>query len=179
MTPNGLNSSNAISLNSRDRDMKQIKLLTFLLLSGAAGISRAQAGPMPAGAVPLTQDEVKAVYADHTAMWKTSSAYFAADGTTKGWAGGNWVFWGKQTINGNELCMINQGIDSKTKKSDGKTSTDCWKWVKAKDGKLWTLYAKAWDDQKLDLVNGWGTDEVKHLKAGDLVEAKYKARGGP
>ena len=151
-------------------------LLTLLVVS----TSQASASPMPKNAVPLTPDELKVVYADKTAVWsKANQAYFAPDGTVIGVAG-NFYFSGKLDFKGdNEMCMAVQGTDSKKHTSDGKISTDCWKWVKAKDktgkDKLWTLYTKSYDNKKQDLVKGWYDGEEKKLKPGNLVTARYEA----
>jgi hypothetical protein len=153
-------------------------LLCMTLLSGAA-----VADKLPKNAVPLTPDELKAIYADKTAVWsKENQAYFAADGSVIG-VGGRWYFSGKLVFKGNnEVCSAVQSTDSKTKKSDGKTYTDCWKWVKFKDKKgkeqLWNIYSKSFDNKKLDLVNSWGAYEQKVLKSGNLVAARYKKLGG-
>jgi Protein of unknown function (DUF995) len=148
-----------------------------------AATTAATAKPIPKNAVPLTPDELKAVYADKTAVWsKENLAYFAADGSVIGVAGDTY-FSGKLEFKGdNELCMAVQGTDSKKKTSDGKTYSDCWKWVKTKGksgkDKLWTLYSKSYDDKKQDLINGWNDGELKKLKAGNLVAARYKKLKG-
>lgn len=155
--------------------------ISIIVIASTLALSAtlALADKMPKGATPLTTNEIKTIYADHTAQWgPTTAAYFGADGTVRGYFENRWVFWGKTTQAGNEQCAHNQGMDSKTKKSNGKITTDFWKWVKDPNGKLWTLYTKAYDNHKLDLVNGW-YNEMKKLKPGNLVAAKYTAMGGP
>lgn len=160
-----------------------MKLIFKALLVLLATAPIAFANPIPKGAVPLSPEELKAVYSDKTAVWsKANQAYFAADGSVIG-VSGDTYFSGKLEFKGdNELCMAVQGTDSKKKTSDGKTYTDCWKWVKAKSksGKeqLWTLYTKSYDDKKQDLVKGWGVSEVKKLKPGNLVATRYKTLKG-
>lgn len=156
-------------------------LLVFLILLAQA--TNAIAESKPKGAIPLVPDEIKAIYTDKTAVWsKANKAYFAEDGSVIGVAGDTY-FSGKLVFKaGNEVCMAVQGTDSKKKTSDGKTYTDCWKWVKVigKKGKtqLWTIYTKSYDNKKLDLVNAWNTSEIKTLKSGNLVAAKYKKLKG-
>ena len=160
--------------------MKSSPIVISLLLATA---NFANANSMPKNSVPLTPDELKVVYADKTAVWsKAAQAYFAADGSVIG-VSGDTYFSGKLEFKGdNELCMAVQGTDTKKKTSDGKTYTDCWKWVKAKDKsgkeKLWTIYTKSYDNKKQDLVNGWYDGEVKKLKTGNLVAARYKKLKG-
>ena len=155
-----------------------VKTTTTLLIAAIALAANANANPMPKGAVPMTPEAILALYADHTVIWNPGTeAYFASDGSVRGFAKNRWLFWGKVSQTGNEICMNNQGMDSKTKKSDGKTTSDCWKWVTAADGKPWTLYSKAFDNRKLDLVKGW-YEETKNLKPGNLAAVKYSAMGG-
>jgi Protein of unknown function (DUF995) len=158
--------------------MKMRKFLSCNLISLIVGLplcaTSALAAKLPKGAVPLTEAEVSALYSNHTAVWAPNAmAYFAEDGTVKGIfpdtaKPGNW------TAKNNEFCMNIQGVDAKAKKLDGKTYSDCWQWFKDSKGKFWALYSKKWDNSKVDPTN-FNKDEYGHLKAGDLVSAKYIA----
>jgi len=126
----------------------------------------------PKDAAPMSADEIRRLYADHTAVFgPKASAFFGADGKVKGLANGG-AFAGVWEVKGNELCMNTSGFDKKTKTFGKKLSSDCWQWVKSGDVS-WTLYSKAWDNKKQDLVKGWYKED--HLKAGDLVSEKFKA----
>jgi hypothetical protein len=137
----------------------------------------ALADKLPKGAVPLTPNEIKAVYSDHSADWSAKNkALFAADGSVKGIAGDSF-FSGKYGMKGNQICMEVQATNSKTKVSDGKTYSDCWEWNKV--GKAyWTFHSKSYDNKPMDRMKGWYKSEIKKLKKGDLVSAKYPAMGG-
>jgi hypothetical protein len=153
------------------------KLFFGTALTSAFIATFAVADKLPKGAVPLTPKEIKAVYSDHSADWSAKNkALFAADGSVKGISGDSFFF-GKYTIKGNQICMQVQATNSKTKVSDGKIYSDCWEWNKV--GKTyWTLYSKSYDNKPVDRVKGWSKSEIKKLKKGDLVSAKYGAMGG-
>jgi Protein of unknown function (DUF995) len=144
-----------------------------ILLFPVALSAPALADKLPKTAVPLTSAEVTALYSGHTVVWQPSiMVYFAADGSAKQLIQGISKP-GTWSVKDNEFCMAIQGVDAKTKKLDGKTYTDCWQWLKDKK-KYYTLYSKHWDDAKVDMTN-YNTKDIKTLKAGDLIGAKFVA----
>jgi hypothetical protein len=135
--------------------------------------SPAYADKLPKNATPLSPADVSALYSDHTAVWSSSAmAYFAADGTMKEFVAGQSKP-GSWTVKDNEFCMEIKGVEAKTKKLDGKTYTECWQWYKDSKNQLYSLYSKHWDNSKVDMTD-FSKKEIKHLKPGDLVGAKYK-----
>jgi hypothetical protein len=133
----------------------------------------ALADKLPKDAKPLSSQEIATIYSGKSSDWKMSSAYFAPDGSLKGYLGKPKVkttFKGKWTVTDNEICM-----DFTTQ--DGFSSTDCWKyWRSGKD--ILTLWSRHFDGSKVDDVNGYYKNEVAKLKNGDLVSAKYAEAGG-
>jgi Protein of unknown function (DUF995) len=139
--------------------------------------SMALADKLPKGAIPLTAEELTAIYADHSGDWKPSNkAYFGADGSVKGFFDA-YYFSGKWQVTGNKICMGNQPTNSKTKQLDAKIYTDCWEWTKlGKD--YWVFYSNDYEKKKFNRADGWSKNEFKQLKKGDLATAKYMALGG-
>ena len=131
------------------------------------------ADPLPKTAKPINSDEITKLYSGKTTDWKISSAYFAPDGTVKGYLGKPVVkttFKGTWKVTGNEICM-----EFSTPKDSG--LSDCWKyWRNGKD--VITLWSRHYDGSKADEANGYYKNEVAKLKAGDLVSAKYAEAGG-
>ncbi|TPI18373.1 DUF995 domain-containing protein [Mesorhizobium sp. B4-1-1] len=132
------------------------------------------AGKLPKDAVPLSADEVKAIYSGKTGLYGTSTEYYAPDGTTKGFVGKSKItatFKGTWSVNGNEVCAKNKP------KGESKIYTDCNKyWRSGK--KVFDLWATHYDGSTPDMKNGYATDTAKKLRSGDLVSAKYAAAGG-
>lgn len=144
----------------------------------AVGANHAQADKLPKSAKPLSADQVKALYADHTVIQKSGDVmYFAPDGTVKGTYPAGY-FTGTWTVKDNEACMMSSGTDSKTKVSDGKVYTDCWKWFKDAKGKHWTMWSVRFDGSKPGKKDDFYSSEYGKLKAGDHASGKFKAMGG-
>lgn len=151
--------------------MKSLCVITFS--SGTF----AYADQLPKSAKALTTDEIKILYANHTAVWKPNSmAYFAPDGSVKG-IYKNGTYSGTWAVTGNESCMMSQGTDAKTKASVGKTYTDCWQWFRDSKNKYWTLWSKHFDGSKVK-KNDYYDGEIKKLRIGDLASAKVDAMNG-
>jgi hypothetical protein len=146
--------------------------VVVLVVSGMAF-----ADVLPKAAVPLTPEQIKTLYADHSTVWGPKrQAFFSVDGTVKGFSDDN-VFSGIWRVANDQICMDAKGTNSKTKKSDGKIYTDCWQWAIA-GGKYWAFYSNSYAKTKFDKVGGWNRSEIKTLKKADLVSAKYAAMGG-
>jgi hypothetical protein len=151
---------------------KMRKILVILLVAIAcSSATTAVADKLPKSAKPLTADEIKSIYSNHTAVWKpTNKAYFAQDGKVWGIYDGG-TFEGSWNVTGNEGCMMNKSTDAKTKKSDGKTYTDCWTWYRDNKNKYWSLWSKHFDGSPVTKNDYWD-GEIKKLKIGDLTQIK-------
>jgi hypothetical protein len=145
-----------------------IAVITLVTLSAPV-----QADKLPKSAKPLSPQEITKIYSGNSSDWKASSAYFAPDGTVKGYVGKPKIkstFKGNWAVSDNEVCM-------EFSTQDGFNSTDCWKyWRSGKD--ILTLWSRHFDGSAVDDVNGYYKNEVAKLKAGDLVSAKYAEAGG-
>ena len=134
--------------------------------------SSSVADKLPKSAKPLTTDEVKAIYSGKSVVWsKTNAFYFSPDGVTKGYNGSYYID-GKWEVKDNIMCMMNQGVDSKTKETDGKTYTDCNTWFKDAKGRLWDIWSTRYDGSKPP-KNDYNRDTDKKFKNGDTIDAKY------
>ncbi|MEP9374974.1 DUF995 domain-containing protein [Mesorhizobium sp. KR1-2] len=142
--------------------MQWLKLSAFVL---AFAPSVALSDPLPKGAVPLTADEVHAMYSGKSSNWSESRAYFAPDGTylifgkDKKWYGE-----GKWAVDGNKICanLTWKAAGGKTGKAD-----DCWTWYH--NG---SKYMTLWSGDK-DKKNAYAAGESKKLTAGDKVSAPF------
>ena len=154
--------------------MRLIVATTFCLTTFSGFLAAAE---LPKSAKPAAVDEIKTLYSGKTTLWsKDNSAFFAVDGTVKGVYKGGY-FDGKWDVTENEVCMKVQGTDSKTKSSNEKTTTDCWKWYRDAKGRLWTFWSVRYDGSKPSKKDYY-TEEVKKLNDGDLVSKRYdKAKG--
>lgn len=131
------------------------------------------AAELPKSAKPLSAEEVKEVYSSKTAVWsKDNAAFFASDGSVKGVYGGGY-FSGTWDVSDNEVCMRVQGTDAKTKKSDGKTYVDCWKWFRDGKKRAWAIWS-VHHDGSTPSKRDYSTEEIEKLKSGDLVTEKYE-----
>jgi hypothetical protein len=150
-----------------------IKKIIILVVAGlmtfTAGVAFAKnKGKLPKGAVPLSAEEVKAIYVGKTIDWKPAKAYWSADGTTIGYypvKGDEAFAEGTWSVNGNELCYENtwHGKD-KTKPFNEKR---CSKYYKVKKV-IWTENTKDDDKWQGDIWTG----VEKKLKKGDSVSKK-------
>ena len=147
--------------------------LASAVLATAFGAS-AFADKLPKSGVAMSAADVTALYSDHTAVWgPTALGYFAADDTMKQWVQGASKP-GTWTVKNNEFCMEIKGVDTNTKKLNGKTFTECWQWFKDDKNQTYALYSKHWDNSKPDMTN-YSSTAAKGLKPGDLIGAKYVA----
>lgn len=152
--------------------LKKLFAVTVLCLTNSGVVS---ADPLPEGAKRLSAPSIQKIYADKTAVWSKSTAYFAADGSVKGifqGDGGKTLYWGKWSIKGNEICMVVQGYDTSSKETFS-GSTDCWKWWVDAEGKPVTLWSVHYDKSKADVNNGYYRSEIDSLEKGDKVSRKF------
>lgn len=148
--------------------------VTFLAAAAATMMAGAAAAdPLPADAKPLAAESLAAFYAGKTADWKTSKAYFAPDGTLKGinTENGASIYWGKWTVKGNEVCMVNDWRNTQTGDSGG-PATDCWKWYVDGSGTFWQLWSVRYTGQKPPR-DDYYTGEEKKFRKGDKVSKQF------
>lgn len=131
------------------------------------------ADKLPKNAKPMSTAELKKIYSGNSQVWDKSQVYFSPDMNTKGVFGrpASHTFSGKWSVNGNKVCMNNKSVDVKTKKSDGKTYTDCWTFYK-EGNKTWSLWSNNYDKQMTE--NDYWTKELGTLKKGDKVSKNYQ-----
>ena len=134
-----------------------------------AAIGSALADDLPAGAVPLTSDEVTKIYSGKTAFYKVSTIYYAPDGTMKGVFGGKSPFKGTWTVASNEQCQVSGNPGEKQYK-------DCNKYWRA-GKKIWSLWTVHYDDTPVD-EHGYWDKQVQQFKPGDQVSKLYRKVGG-
>lgn len=146
------------------------KLLATALMLSFAGTAFAE--PLPKDAKPLSAAQVTKLYSGNSTNWKTSGAYFAADGTIKGrYSSG--IYWGRWVVKKNEICMEDvQGYDTKSKEAwDG--IGDCWKWWADGKGKTITLWSRRFNGEKPDLANDHYRGEADKIQKGDKVSKVF------
>ena len=137
------------------------------------GLGAARSEALPKSAVPLTAEEVTAIYSGHSSKWKNSNAWFAPDMSLKGIFGkkrDEVIFWGKWTVVENVVCMEAQYRN--LKKGDTGNVSDCWTWFRDNKKRLWTLWSKRFDGSKVP-KNDYYRTEIKNLVAGDIVSEKF------
>lgn len=140
-----------------------IKLLLFI---GVAAVTFSPvavwAETLPKGATKLTEQEVRSMYEGQSSDWKSTRAFFSADGSVvlvrkdKSLYGeGRWA------VNGNKMCMTINWTRTETGKRG--STDDCYTWHRS--GKR---YLTRWsgDQNKAD---GYSDDEPSRLSAGDKV----------
>lgn len=131
------------------------------------------ADPLPETAKPIGAASLKKFYSGSSTNWDTSKAYFAPDGTVKGINTGNGtsIYWGKWTVKGNEVCMVNSWRNLGTGESGG-GATDCWKWYVDADGTYWTLWSVHYDGSK-PKADDYYKGEADKIRRGDTVSKKF------
>lgn len=144
----------------------------IILVAIALSVGPSAAEKLPPDAKPMSSQELKAIFAGNSQIWQKSRVYFAPDMTTKGLYGApvTHSFSGKWNVKGNTICMNNKSIDVKSKKSDGKTYTDCWKFFKS-GKRVLSLYSNNFGHKTTE--NDYWDSELKTLKKGDQISKRY------
>ncbi len=123
--------------------------------------------------VPMTTSEVRALYSGNSALWPSSKAYFKPTGIVIGLYGNPIIetYSGTWNVSGNRMCMSVKTFNIASKKSDGKTFTDCWAYYTS-GSKAYSKRTSNWRPVK---------EPIEHktwLQRGDRVTALYKRYAG-
>jgi hypothetical protein len=147
-------------------------LAVAAMLAVAGGVGAKNSGKLPKGAVPLSAEEVHALYDGKSINWKPTVALWKADGSVMGYypvkgeesfADGTW------TVKDNEWCyhMEWRGKD----KTKAPYVEDACQTLFRAGKKLWVVNTKDQDKYQGDVWTGL----EKKLTSKDLVTAKYTA----
>ena len=130
-------------------------------------------GKLPKGAVPLSSDEIKTLFAGNTIDFKDTLYFFLTDGSLVGFhtdKSGNSFADGKWSVNDNEFCLDTSWY-GKDKSAKPFLFALCYKFYKV-NKVIWTENNKGGEEKDLGAIY---TGQDKKIKKGDLISAKVTA----